>query len=845
MNRRLKIRLLLSIATAAAILWLAAIAKLAHGQTLPLVVQTTSSCATSVDGTVVGLLNPLQAPTASPVFSGTLPAATYYIEITWYDAAGNQTLASPEVSAQLSASGAVQVFQPSSGRPATAAGFRVYMATSSGAETLQGSTTGTSYTQSVALVSGAALPAVNSTICQQIANDAGWPVAGYVVNIIDRNGNALPSYPMQWQLIGPGSITRVNQGLPYWNGNVQYPVPILGQPYNHAPQSISGPLSMMGYNLVQVGRIGVGTLTPGWGVDAESGGGSALLGIINASGGYLVGGAAPPAGSCLTSDGLAYDTNGACSSGFNVLNFGAYCDSNGTTGNGHNDRAAIQALLGTLSATLGGRIIIPAGHICRIASTDSTINTDYLSVAVSNFEMTGGGALFFDPVLVSGHPTFGTAISGIYAAGLQIYSPGCALSTVSNPQDITTGRSVSTLISNISLHDFTMFSVGSYNSLVWNNAGEPTTNIPLNNHGVAVWCANNLKIQHMNIAGFYSDAIEPWGVVGMAIDGNLVTNVGFNGIGSGWSSDYEASGNTMVGVGQGVEADALRASFTGNVVSKFAMNGIWAAGGPSAGTNIDATISGNTLTKDIAAAAGSVAIKVACNGATATCVDNANVGPNTIYGALAAGVYIQPGKSVSVQGTTQTLTMSTGSPVAAVQVEEGSTWGVLNPVTVSNNSLNFTSTAYQAAIYATGLASSGVQSVVRHNTIISAGFAGGTPYGVYLYSTGIACQQNNLSTVGTPVNSVCNDGTNAVAAVSGQAVLSSGSVTVSTTAACNTGGRCNYILSNCGDGASTAIGTPTLGTTTPGTSFQIQSLSASNTVVTGDDSRICWQIYNF
>ncbi len=31
----------------------------------------------------------------------------------------------------------------------------------------------------------------------------------------------------------------------------------------------------------------------------------------------------------------------------------------------------------------------------------------------------------------------------------------------------------------------------------------------------------------------------------------------------------------------------------------------------------------------------------------------------------------------------------------------------------------------------------------------------------------------------------------------------------------------------------------------PGTSFQIQSLSASNTVVTGDDSRICWQIYNF
>jgi hypothetical protein len=757
MKRSLKIRLLFALAALAAIIWPAFVAKLARAQTMPLVVQTTTSCATSVDGSVVGLLNPLRAPTVAPIFSGSLPAATYYVQITWYDAQGNQTLASPEASAQLSSSGGIQVFQPASGRPAAATGFRLYVGTSSGSETLQASTTGTNYSLSVPLTAGAALPTMNSTICQQVANDAGWPVAGYNVNIVDRNGNTLPSYPMQWQLIGPGGIIHLNQGLPYYNGNVQYPTPLLAQPYNHAPQSISGPLSMMGYNLYQVGRIGVGTLTPGWGLDLEAAPGSPLLGLANASGGYLIGGNGGTAGSCLTSDGTAYDTAGVCESGLNVLNFGAKCDSNGTTGNGTNDRAAIQALLATLSPTLGAKVIIPAGHICRIASTDTTVNTDYLSAAVSNLEVTGGGKLFFDPVLVSGHPTFGTAISGIYAAGLQIYSPGCTLSSVSDPRDITTGRAVTTLISNINLHDFSIASVGSYNSLVWNSAAEPTTNIPLNNNGIAIWCADNVQVHHLNISNFYTDAIEPWGVVGATIEGNLLTDVGFNGLGAGWISDFEISNNTMVGVGQGFEVDALRTSFTGNVVSNFAMNGIWAVGGPSSGTNVSTTFSGNTLTKDAAAPAGSVGIKVACNGATSTCIDVANVGVNTIYGALGAGVYVQPGKAVTVSGTTQTLTMASGSPVGGIQVEEGALWGVLNPVTVSNNTLNFTSTYYQSAIYATGLAATGVQSIVKGNSITAPSFSGGTAWGIYQYSTGLACQENNISSAATAVSSGCPD----------------------------------------------------------------------------------------
>lgn len=734
----------------------------ALSQTTPLVVNETVECATSVDGSVVGTPNPINVPTTSVVYSGTLPSGNYYVEVLWVDASSNVTLVSPEKQVQLSASGQIQVTAPAPGPPATAASMKVYIGTTSGGETLQGTVTPASatYTQSAPLASGAAPPSTNTTICQVVANDAGWPTGtGYDVSLNGPAGDVLPGYPMQWQLIGPGQTIYLNKGLPLYNGQVTYPVPILAQPYNHAAQSISGPLSMSGYNLVNVGRVGVGTSIPAFGIDAEATPNNPLSGEVNASVGYLAGGNGGAAGDCLISNGTVFGTPGTCGDGQNVLNFGALCNSNGTTGNGANDRAAIQALLNGLPASMGGKIIIPEGHICRIASTDSTINTDYLSVAVSNLEITGGGSLFFDPVLVSGHPTFGQAISGIYSAGLQIYSPGCTLSPASNPQDVTTGRSTTTLISNINLHDFTMFSVGSYNSLVWNSDAEPTTNIPLNNNGVAIWCANNVQVHHMNISNFYSDAIEPWGIVGASVQGNIITNVGFNGLGSAWTSDYEISNNTMVGVGQGFEVDALRTSFTGNVVSKFAMNGIWAAGGPSANTNISTTFTGNTLTKDAAAPAGSVGIKVACNGATSTCVDQANVGSNEIFGALAVGVYIQPGKAVTVSGTTQNLSMTTGSPVGAVQVEEGSTWGVLPPVTVSGNTLNFSGTAYQSAIYATGLASTGVQSIIKGNSITATSFSGGTAWGIYQFTSGggLACQENNISSAATAQSSGCPD----------------------------------------------------------------------------------------
>jgi hypothetical protein len=78
--------------------------------------------------------------------------------------------------------------------------------------------------------------------------------------------------------------------------------------------------------------------------------------------------------------------------------------------------------------------------------------------------------------------------------------------------------------------------------------------------------------------------------------------------------------------------------------------------------------------------------------------------------------------------------------------------------------------------------------------------------------------------------------------VFGLTTLSLGTVTVSTTAACTPGSTCIYKLTRCASNSSTAVGVPTVGTVTVGTSFVINSESATNTVATGDLASVCWQI---
>jgi len=277
---------------------------LLYAQTTPIVVATTVSCATSVDGSVVGVPNPLYPPIVSVGYSGTLGSGNYFVQIAWYDAAGHLTLVGPEVQIQLAATGQIQVNLPASGQPANSVGMKVYIGTTSGGETLQGATTGAgTFTQSTPLTTGAAEPSTNTTVCQIVANDAGWPTGtGYQVSMTTPGGDTVPGYPQQWQLLGPGQTINLGMGIPLYNGTVTYGSTIQARPYNHGAQSISGPLSMTGYSITQVSALGVGTSVPAWPIDVENG-------AVNTTGGYIyAGGQGVTTGQCLVAGSDAYKT---------------------------------------------------------------------------------------------------------------------------------------------------------------------------------------------------------------------------------------------------------------------------------------------------------------------------------------------------------------------------------------------------------------------------------------------------------------------------------------------------------------------------------------------------------
>lgn len=212
-------------------------------------IPTSTTCATSHDGSIVGIPNPLFTTSVSTAFSGTLPASTYYLFYTFYTTSPTQeTLPSPEQSIQLNSTGQIVVQPAPNGIPSNALGMKIYIGATSGAETLQGSTVGfNTFTQSTPLVVGATAPASNTSSCKQVANDAGWPTGtGYQVTLTDQSGNTYPGYPMLWQLLGPGTTINISSGLPYYHGVVTFPTPLLAQPLNHAPQSVAGPLGVTG-----------------------------------------------------------------------------------------------------------------------------------------------------------------------------------------------------------------------------------------------------------------------------------------------------------------------------------------------------------------------------------------------------------------------------------------------------------------------------------------------------------------------------------------------------------------------------------------------------------------------
>lgn len=212
-------------------------------------VTSPASCYISAAGNIVGVPDPLVAPvlTANTI-SGTLPAGTYFVVVTYAGASG-ESVASPESTIVLSAQGTLIVQAPVK-QPANATGYNVYIGSASGTETLQASVTSfTQYSQTSALAGGAALPSSNSSVCSLAFSDQLIPSGTYyAVNLVNKNGSTIAGFPQTWCTYGGQSGTiNVSNGAPTGNcgtNGVIYPTPIVANPANNAPQSIASPLSL-------------------------------------------------------------------------------------------------------------------------------------------------------------------------------------------------------------------------------------------------------------------------------------------------------------------------------------------------------------------------------------------------------------------------------------------------------------------------------------------------------------------------------------------------------------------------------------------------------------------------
>lgn len=206
-------------------------------------------CGTSATGAVVGIADPYVAPQLSANYgSGSLPGgATYYVVYTYTGATG-ESQASPEATLIMTASGTLNVAAPTL-QPENATGYKVYIGTAQGAETLQATVTGFGpYSQSVNVVAASAPPTSNTTSCSGIFfNDAIVPsYTTYKVNVVDGLGKQVAGYPQQFYLQGVAVDLSTMQ--PAGNLYARFPNAIVSQPAGNGVQSIAGGLNIAGYD---------------------------------------------------------------------------------------------------------------------------------------------------------------------------------------------------------------------------------------------------------------------------------------------------------------------------------------------------------------------------------------------------------------------------------------------------------------------------------------------------------------------------------------------------------------------------------------------------------------------
>ena len=209
----------------------------------------------------------------------------------------------------------------------------------------------------------------------------------------------------------------------------------------------------------------------------------------------------------------------------------------------------------------------------------------------------------------------------------------------------------------------------------------------------------------------------------------------------------------------------------------------------------------------------------------------------------AVGTVIPPGQSVLVQTThgssgTQYNIVGIG-PTDNTQYNSTSSLSSATTLNCSqqwiavNSSTTFAITLPNASPFCkTGKSFDFVNTGTAPVTLTGAGAGNASAYPIY---PGTFMQVTQLGTSG-------NWYAGNIIGPHGYGSLVAGTLTVSTPAACAlSSASCTYTFTNCGV-AGTAGALYTLGTVTAGTSFVINSVSTTGTVVTTDTSKVCWRI---
>ena len=210
------------------------------------------SCYTDGSGSVVALPDSLTQPNVTPNTAlGSVPAGTYFVRIAYYTGS-TLTKASPSKQVLLPGTGRLFVAAPAL-QPSSATGYKIYVGTVDGSETLQATVVGFANTYITSYSVTTAAPTSNNTVCTLTFNDQAVPTfTTYQTNLVDSNGRQIAGFPQRWYLAG--STVNVSTVYPTANtGQVQFPQPVIANPTSNATQSVNSPLTLNGYDIIAGG----------------------------------------------------------------------------------------------------------------------------------------------------------------------------------------------------------------------------------------------------------------------------------------------------------------------------------------------------------------------------------------------------------------------------------------------------------------------------------------------------------------------------------------------------------------------------------------------------------------